>query len=153
MSKYNNFEDFMQSVLNEADSKCRQQKGVSLSDAYNAPGTIQDMILLVIKKGWWVFVALVAILALGPLAFAAALVGFGSTGAGTIGLLALACFGGVSAIRLLYKNRILPIAVKETGELYKSDFNAHIGEISYIDDLSNRASDYLLSRATRFFGK
>lgn len=151
MSKYNNFEDFMQSVINEADTKCRKQKGISLADAYEAPSTIQEMIRIVIGKGWWVFVALVALLALGPFAFGAALLGFGATGAGTVVLLALASFGGVAAIRLLYKNRILPIAVNETGEKYKSDFNSHIGDVVYIDSLTNSASDYLLMRATRFF--
>ena len=141
----------MQSVLNEADTKCRNQKGISLADAYEAPSTIQEMIRIVISKGWWVFVALVALLALGPFAFGAAVLGFGATGAGTVVLFALTCFGGVAAIRLLYKNRILPIAVKETGEKYKSDFNSHIGDVGYIDSLTNSASDYLLMRATRFF--
>lgn len=147
MSKYNKFEDFMQSVINEADSKCQNQYGKSLTDAYSVSASITRMVKAIIDCGWWVFLALVAILVLGPVAFAAASVTFAATPIGAIAIGALAIFGGVGALRVLYRNRILPIAVKETGEMYKSDFNSHINEVSYIDNLISRASDTLLSKA------
>lgn len=149
MSKYNKFEEFMQSVVNEADRKCHARYGKSLSDAYNVSAVITKMIQALIGHGWWVFIGVVAVLALGPIAFGTASLAFFSTPIGIAAVGALAVFGGVSAIRTLYKNRILPMAVKETGEYYKSDYNAHINNISYIDDLEQKASDMLLRKATK----
>lgn len=148
MSKYNKFEDFMQSVINEADSKCQSRYHKSLTDAYSVSASITRMVKVIIDCGWWVFVAIVALLVLGPFAFAAASVSFVATPVGAIAVGALAVFGGVGALKILYKNRILPIAVKETGEIYKSDFNAHINDVTYIDNLISRASETLLSKAT-----
>jgi len=148
MSKYNKFEDFMQSVINDADSKCRSRYGKSLADAYDVNTSIVKMILAIISNGWWVFVALVAILVLGPFAFGASLLTFVATPPGMIIVGALTIFGGIGAIKMLYKNRILPIAVKETGEMYKDEFNRHINDYSYIDTLLKRASDTLVSKAT-----
>lgn len=148
MSKYNKFEDFMQAVINEADSKCRTRFGKSLADAYQVNMTTVSSILKIIDSGWWVFVALVAILVLGPLGFGAALLAFVSTPAGMIVVGILAAGGGIAAIRVIYKNRVLPIAVKETGEMYKNEFERHINETSYIDNLIYRASDTLISKST-----
>lgn len=148
MSKYNKFEDFMQAVINDADSVCRSRYGKSLADAYDVNTSIVKMVKTIIENGWWVFVALVAILVLGPFAFGASLLAFVATPPGIIIVGALTIFGGVGAIRLLYKNRILPIAVKETGERYKEDFNRHINDYSYIDNLIKTASNTLVSKAT-----
>lgn len=150
MSRYNKFEDFMQAVINDADEKCQRMYGKSLAEAYQVKPSITSIVQKIIDAGWWVFVALVALLVLGPIAFGGALLAFVSTPAGIIVVGVLAAVGGVGAIRLLYKNRILPIAVKETGEIYKNEYNNHINEISYIDGLVSRASDTLLSKATRF---
>lgn len=148
MSKYNKFEDFMQSVINEADRKCKVRFGKSLADAYDVNMTTVTSMLKIINSGWWVFVALVAILVLGPLGFGAALAAFVATPAGAIVVGVLAVGGGVAAIRTIYKNRVLPIAVKNTGEMYKSDFESHINQTSYIDSLIDRASDTLISKST-----
>lgn len=148
MSKYNKFEDFMQAVINDADSTCRSRYGKSLADAYDVNTSIVKMVKTVIENGWWVFMALVAILVLGPFAFGASLLAFVATPPGIIIVGALTIFGGVGAIRLLYKNRILPIAVKETGERYKDDFNRHINDYSYIDSLIKTASNTLVNKAT-----
>ena len=148
MDKYSKFEDFMQSVVYEADRKCNSRYGKSLTDAYNVSSLIRKMIEALIEHGWWVFVAIVGLLALGPFAFGAACVAFVSTPVGAIAVGSLALFGGVAAIRTLYKNRVLPMAVKETGEYFKSEFNSHIGDRSYIDSLEQKASDMLLQKAT-----
>lgn len=148
MSKYDKFEDFMQSVINEADSKCRSRFDQSLADAYRVNMATVTAVLKIIDSGWWVFAALVAILVLGPLGFGAALAAFVSTPAGMIVVGVLAVGGGVAAIRTIYKNRVLPIAVKETGEKYKSDFENHINQYSYIDSLIERAADTLISKST-----
>ncbi len=145
MSKYNRFEDFMQTVINEADRKCRLRRGESLTDAFKVHVKTADIIKDIIDKGWWVLVALVGILSLGFLGFGAAIVAFCSTPAGII-VLAVLGGTGIAGVRELYKNRILPKAVKSTGDLYKDEFYRHINEVSYIDSMVNRASDNLLAR-------
>lgn len=145
MSKYNRFEDFMQTVINEADRKCRIRRGVSLTEAFKVHVKTADLIKSIIDEGWWVLVALVGLFSLGAWAFGAAVVAFCSTPAGII-VLAILGGAGIAGVRELYKNRILPKAVKSTGDLYKDEFNRHIDEVSYIDSMVNRASDNLLSR-------
>ena len=55
--------------------------------------------------------------------------------------------GGVTTIRLLYKFKYLPIAIKEVGAQYRDDFNSHMGDTAYIDRLIDRASEELIVRA------
>ena len=88
-------------------------------------------------------------LILGPIAFGAACLTFASTPIGIVAIGVLAVFGGVTALRALYRNKVLPLSVKETGEKYKSEFNNHKGEEIYINSLIDRASDYLVNRATK----
>ncbi len=146
MSKYNRFEDFMQSVINEADRKCRSRRGVSLADAYKVGYQTKDLTLAIIEKGWWVLVALCVLLGMGSIAFGVSLAAFLLTPAGVIIGAILVAAGGLSA-RYLYKNRKLPLAVKSTGELYKDEFSRHMNETYYIDSMINRASDTLLDKA------
>lgn len=148
MSKYHNFEDFMQSVINEADRKCISRYSKSLSDIYDANASIIRMTRALIEHGWLSLIAICGLLILGPIAFAAACLSFAATPIGIVAIGALAAFGGASALRTLYRNKVLPLAVKGTGEKFKSEFNAHRGEESYIESLIDRASDDLISRAT-----
>lgn len=113
MSKYNKFEDFMQTVINEADNKCQCRYSKSLTDAYS----VMKMI------GFMKMIGMVAV--------------------GTFAVV------GATALRTLYRDRVLPIAIKETGQKYKELFNNHINERSYIDSLLEQAADYLLSKATK----
>ena len=146
MSKYNRFEDFMQTVINEADRKCKYRYEKSLNEAFNVGTNTITVIKAIINKGWWVLVALVGLLVLGGWGFAATLVAFCSTPAGII-VLAVLAGAGIGGVRVLYKERVLPIAVKETGDQYKSDFSNHLNDTSYIDKLIDRASDYLIYKA------
>lgn len=146
MSKYDRFEDFMQTVINEADRKCRSRHGQSLTEAFKVGTNTVTVIKAVINKGWWVLLALVALLALSGWGFAAAVVAFCSTPAGIIVIAILAGLG-IGGIRVLYKERVLPIAVKETGEQYKSEFNNHKGQSTYLDGLVDKASNTLIYKA------
>lgn len=146
MSKYNRFEDFMQSVINESDSKCRSRYGKSLAEAFRVGTNTLTVVKAIVNKGWWVLLALVAILAMGGFGFATAVVAFCTTPAGII-VLAVLAGAGIGGIRALYRERVLPIAVKETGEQYKSEFNNHQNEYTYIDSLIDRASNTLIYKA------
>ena len=148
MSKYNKFEDFMQEVINVADSKCHRQYHKSLAEAYDVDMSITNMIKAIIGHGWWIFAAIVGLLVLGPIAFGTTLIAFVHTPPGIIAVGVLAIFGGVAAIRTMYKNKVLPIAVRDTGKKYKEEYYKHIGDNTYIDRLVDSASDYLLSKAT-----
>lgn len=148
MSKYIKFEDFMQSVMNEADSKCRARFEKSLAEVFQVEEPTFAANLKVIDSGWGGFAALVALLELEPLGFVAALAPFVAGPIGVIVVGALAAVGGDAALRTIYKNKVLPIAVKETGDMYKSDFEGHIKQSSYIDSLIDRASDTLISKST-----
>lgn len=143
MSKYNRFEDFMQEVINESDRKCRSRYGKSLTDAFHVGTNTVTVVKAIVNKGWWVLLALAALLALGSWGFAAAVVAFCSTPAGII-VLAVLAGAGITGVKALYKERVLPIAVKETGEQYKAEFNNHTNEYSYIDSLIDRASNTLI---------
>lgn len=147
MSKYNRFEDFMQEVINESDRKCRSRYGKSLTEAFKVGTNTFTVIKAIIDKGWWVLIALASLLALGGFGFTATVTAFCATPAGLIVVAVLASFG-IGGVRILYKERILPLAVKETGNQYKSEYKNHINEISYIDRLIDRASDTLLYKAT-----
>lgn len=146
MSKYNRFEDFMQSVINEADRKSRSRYGKSLTDAFCVAANTTAILEAIIDKGWWLLVALVAILSLGALGYTASVAAFCATPAG-IAILAILSALGVGGVAVLYKNRVLPIVVKEVGEYYKSEFENHRNESYYIDNLIDKASDKLLNRA------
>ena len=149
MSKYDKFEDFMQTVINEADAKCQAEYNKTLAEAYDVSQVITTMVKMVISGGWWVFIALAALLTLGPFGFGAALLAFVANPVGMIVCGALAAFGGIAAVRTLYKNKVLPLAVKATGEMYKADFEQHINHYSYIDNLIEKATTTLLDKATR----
>ena len=138
----------MQEVINEADNKCHSRYDRSLTEAYAVDANIIQMIFALISYGWKVFVALVALFFLGPIAFGGALLTFISTPPGIIIVGLLAVTGGVAAIRVMYRNKVLPIAVRDTGIKYKENFEKHIGNETYIDRMIDSASDDLLSKAT-----
>ena len=105
-------------------------------------GDIWGYIIAILTRGGWLtFLALCALLALGPLAFGAAVLGASSTPFGLI--LAVVCAGGSgAALWAMYRKRDLPLAVKEIGNRYKSRFEATSSHRE-IDRLLEQASDDL----------
>ena len=105
-------------------------------------GDIWGYIIAILTQGGWVvFLALCALLGLGPLAFGAAVLGASSTPFGFI--LAVVCAGGSGvALWAMYKKRELPLAVKEVGNNYKSRYSA-TNSHREIDRLLEQASDDL----------
>ena len=85
-----------------------------------------------------------ALLVLAPIAFAIALVAFVGVKIGLVIVGALAIFGGAKAIKVLYKYKFVPLSIKEIGEKYKSEFDAHKGDSTYIDNLIEKAADELI---------
>ena len=147
MSKYNDFEDFMHAVIDCADYKSKSRYGKSIYEAYGVTEKVLAITLTIIDSGWGKFLAVATLLALGPFAFGAAFLAFIGNPIGiTLGLV-LAAYGGVKVIKYLYDNRKLPLAIKNTGESYKSSFENRKGNIPEIDQLIHEASEYLINDA------
>ncbi len=147
MSKYDNYGEFMIAVLNETENKCKQNTYGSLSELFGLSGANEKLIPIIVKIieiGWPYFVATCALLVLGPIAFVATLATFVLGGVGAVIVAALAIYGGIQAIKLLYTHRTTPLKIYEVGKKYKSRFDEHINDYSYIDNLINEASNEII---------
>ena len=147
MSKYNNFGAFMIAVWDTANTKSLNKHMKPIVELLGVPHSVRDFYPILIKLfelGWPAFVAVCAILVLGPIAFIAALTAFIAGGIGALILAALAIYGGIQALKLLYKYKATPLRILEVGRKYKDQFENHIGEYSYIDHLIDIASDELV---------
>lgn len=151
MSKYDIFEDFMQNVINEADDFCCRHYRCSLASYYHVTDNTVSMVGTILKNGWWLLPCLVALLVMGKFGFGAALFAFCAAGPGLIIVGLLAGFGGIAAIRYLYKERIFPIAVKKTGDEFRAEFERHVNDKYYIDLLTQSAVNYLISLSQEKF--
>lgn len=144
MSKYNDYGQFMIAVLDEAEKKGLRHGIPNLIKLFGLSDNGRNIILIIYKileSGWGAFAATCALLVLGPIAFVAALGAFVLGGIGAIIVAALAIYGGIKAIRLLYTYKSTPLAILEVGKRYKPRFDAHVGEITYIDNLIDDVSD------------
>lgn len=147
MSKYDDFGEFMNNVIKEADVLCQRRYGCSLAESYHVSENTTSMIGIILRNGWWLLPCLVALLVLGKFGFLASLLVFCASGAGLVIVGLLAGFGGIAAIRYLYKERVFPIAVKEVGDKYRAQFEAHKNNREYINDLTARAVEDLIFKS------
>lgn len=113
-TRYTSFDKFMLEVV-EAVHK---QHDLAILFGFDSPEMVVAVTLQLLQAGWWLFLGVVALLVLSPLAFGAALATFVMT---PIGLAVVAILGTATLplIRTLYQHKILPLAIKEIGEQYK----------------------------------
>ncbi len=137
----------MKAVTDSADYKSRSRYGKRLYESYGVAAKVLTITMTLLDSGWGKFVAVATLLALGPWAFGAAFLAFVGNPVGIAIGVALAAYGGVKVVKYLYENKKLPLAIKNTGESFKSRFEAHKGETYYIDQLINDAAEYLLRMA------
>jgi len=155
MSKYNRFEDFMVAVVKTADTTCAQRYGQNLNNLYKVKSSaLVAAILALIDKGWGVFLAVTALLLLGPFGFYAALAAFGLNPVGLIAVGILTAFGGIAMIRTMHQNKKLPLAIRETGNKYKPIFKSYQSHsesqlIEKVNLLEQDASNYLIDQALK----
>jgi hypothetical protein len=113
MNRYTAFNLFMMDLVKAANETC------DLNELFEIKSPeVLEIILEIILQGWWVFTALTVILSLSGLAFGASVFAFLLSPAGIM----IAVIVGVSASAVLwklYRNRELPIAIKEVGSKYK----------------------------------
>lgn len=152
MKKYQDYGQFMIAVIEEADRKCGIYFMSSLLHVFKLPDSAKNIFSIInsiFEVGWLAFAAVCALLVLGPWAFGMALLTFVAGGVGAVVIAAVALYGGIQAIRLLYNNRIAPLAIYEVGSQYKPRFDSHVGEQSYIDRLIDEASDELIGKVRK----
>lgn len=139
MDKYSSFEIFMIEVVNKANSIS------DLNELFDVKyDALISTILNIIKTcGWWVFIALCTLLALGPFAFGITMGGFLLTPVGLIigGILGIAA---ATIIRQMYQNKELPLAIKNVGAKYEDTWKAANGDVKKIDYLFKKAVSDLL---------
>ena len=101
-----------------------------------------------IGEGWPVFLAVVALFALGYIGFFAAITAFLLSPIGIVVALVLGA-GAAKIIKIMYKERILPLAVRDVGEKYKSRWENADNNPYVIDNLLNDAANDLYQKAYR----
>ena len=145
MSKYNEYGVFIQEVVNTAE----KNSSIPLYRLYGVENETIGMVLAVLQKGWIPFSSMTSLFGLALIAFVAALAAFVITPIGVVVIAALIYWGGKDAIRILYRNKTLPIAIKAVGDRYKERFDSHVNEQRYIDSLINEAAEDLIHRASK----
>ena len=139
--KYTEYNEFVIAVIKKAAGKCQYE---AIQKLFRYVSNLLDIIYAILGVGWVAFLAVCALLVLAPIAFAIALVAFVGAGIGLVIVGVLAIWGGAAAIKVLYKYKFVPLSIKEIGEKYKDDFDAHKGDITYIDKLIEKAADELI---------
>ncbi len=151
--RYQEFKHFMIDVIDESDRKSRVRYSKSLEDLCQLTDSILDGLKIILKvAGWPGFIAVATLLALGPAAFGVSLTSFTITPMGWVIIGALTAVGGAYFVKVLYRNRLLSLAIKEVGSRYKERYSAaaraSAGEkILLIDSLLDEASDELIRLA------
>lgn len=138
MDKYDSFEIFMVEVVKKANSIS------DLNDLFDVKyEKLISYLEVIIKLSWWAFVALCALLALGPIAFGLSVGSFLLTPPGLIiaGILGIAA---ATIIKQLYRNKELPLAIKKVGSKYESSWRNANGNRNSIDELFKNATSDLL---------
>ena len=139
MNKYDSFEIFMVEVVNKANSIS------NLNDLFDVKyESLISFLTQIIKLGWWAFVALCALLALGPITFGISIGSFLLTPPGLIigGVLGVAA---ATIIRQIYRNKELPLAIKHVGSKYERQWKNANGNHLVIDRIFKDAVTDLLN--------
>lgn len=140
MSRYTSFSDFMTDVVTTAN---QTQDLNELFDVKNEE--VVDIIKKIIRKGWWVFVALATLLSLSAPVFGVSLIAFLANPAGLI-IAATLGVGAAVSIRVLYRNKKLPLAIRSVGSEYKPRYERIAGS-SNDNTAKNREIHQLLEEA------
>lgn len=146
MSRYYSFNDFMNDVLEEADKISVSRSGCGLEELYHVKMRTYEAIKQLIDKDWGVFIAVVVLLAVGPLGLGIAIAGFLAT---PIGIVVAAVLGvtSLATIQQMYKDRILPQSVRKIGEKYKIRWQQNEGNHTKIDNMLIEAAEELYHNA------
>lgn len=129
-SRYDSFAVFMADVVKETKERVCEDR---FENAWNI------ILKILTDVGWGPFLVLCGILALGAIGFGLAIPAFLLSPAGLV----VAALGGGAIMWTLWRNRTLPLAVKEVGNRHKSQWEAAEGDHYRIDMLKREAVDDL----------
>ena len=146
MSRYYSFNDFMNDVIEEANKISESRSGCGLEELYHVKLKTYKAIRMLISEGWGIFIAVVVLLAMGPLGLGLAIAGFLTTPPGLV-VAAVLGVGSVATIKQMYKDRILPQTVRKIGEGYKTRWNKNEGNRIRIDNMVKEAAEELYHNA------
>jgi hypothetical protein len=148
MNRYDSFNIFMVDLIKAANTAC------DLNELFEVKGSdVVEIIIEIIRQGWWVFTALTVVLSLSGLAFGASVSAFLMSPPGMI--IALIVGASVSVtLWSLYRNRKLPLAIKEVGsqckplyeKLHENENNVAV-RCQKIDELLEYGAVALVSKA------
>ena len=149
MSRYYSFNDFMNNVIEEANSISESKNGFGLEELYRVKVCTYEATKALVLREWKVFRAVVFLFGGGAIGLSLILTTFLLT---PIGLIVVGVLGAVAAqtIKQMYEDRILPQAVKAVGEKYKEEWENLEGNRIKIDKLLNKAALELYYRAFEF---
>ena len=146
MSRYYSYNDFMTNVVDTADQLARSRKGCSLEDLYQVSSKTLQSLRKLLTLDWKVFLAVTALFVLGEFGLIGAITAFLLT---PIGIPVAALFGvyAVYSIRQMYRDKVLPNAVRAIGEQYRQPWVDAEGNTRKVDSLLEKASEELFARA------
>lgn len=149
MSRYYSYNDFMTDVVDAADQLARSRKGCSLENLYQVSSKTIQGIRKLLTLDWKVFVAVTALFVLGEFGLLGTITAFLLT---PIGIPVAALFGAyaVYTIRQMYRDKVLPDAVRAIGERYRQPWEEAEGSTRKVDALMKEASEALYARANTF---
>ena len=149
MSKYYSFNDFMDGVIERANQISLARNSRSLEDLFDVNHLTYESTRKLVSYGWAVFVAVVVfLLSMGPVGIVLGITAFLATPVGAVVVVVLGG-GAVVALRQMYRDRVLPMAVRDIGEKYKSRWHSEEGNVNAIDALSEQAAEELYRVAVR----
>lgn len=146
MSRYYSYNDFMANVVDAADSLARSREGCSLENLYQVSSKTIQGIRKLLTLDWKAFVAVTALFVLGEFGIIGAITAFLLT---PIGIPVAALFGAyaVYTIRQMYRDKVLPNAVRAVGEQYRRAWEEAEGNTKKVDALLKEASEELFAKA------
>ena len=139
-TRYDSFSMFMADVVDQTKQKYMRKFVETSLPLGNFIWKICHALFTVFGGGWCLFLAVCALLVLGPIAFCSSVAVFLASPLGFI----IIGLGGATILWTLYKHKKLPLAIKKTGIRYKGRYEQASGDREHIDNLVNEAAENLL---------
>lgn len=146
MQIYYSFNDFMTRVIERSNCIARQNHNRDLERLFNVSLTTSEATTVLIGKGWNNFLAVANLFKLSFITFVSVLNAFLSTPPGIL-IISYWHMKTAGILGTMYKEKILPMTVKDVGEHYKVRWENAKGNFAVMDELLNEAANDLYRKA------
>lgn len=146
MNRHDNFELFISEIIAVADKKSMQENDRNIDSMYHSNLPICNIIIDFLHKGWTTYISVVTMIELFDNTSNQAIQRFLSSPIGSEVKSIQKKYDSIDVIEALIQNKRITNIIKKNGESYKSDFESHINEKSYIDKLINTIADNVLEQ-------